>query len=89
MSQASRKVSAIRLCCPPDRCGPVADAAGRVDAHDAVGPNAQLAQLLGDAAALADLRRETSCGPSSLPIAEPPPVGGQTGATTEPITRFR
>ena len=26
---------------------------------------------------------------SSLPIAEPPPVGGQTGATTEPITRLR
>jgi hypothetical protein len=26
---------------------------------------------------------------ASSPIAEPPPVGGQTGATTEPITRFR
>ena len=32
---------------------------------------------------------ETACRSSSVPIAEPPPVGGQTGATTEPITRLR
>ena len=32
--------------------------------------------------------RNFACS-SALPIAEPPPVGGQTGATTVPITRFR
>jgi len=37
---------------------PGLDAAGRVDAHDAVGPHAQLAQAPGDAAALADLVEE-------------------------------
>ncbi len=26
---------------------------------------------------------------AASPMAEPPPVGGQTGATTEPISRFR
>ena len=68
---------------------PVADAAGRVDPHHAVRPHAQLAQPLGDAAALADLLEELACARPRSPIAEPPPVGGQTGATTEPITRFR
>ena len=35
---------------------------------------------------LLDLRQE-SCGRPPSSIAEPPPVGGQTGATTEPIIR--
>src|SRR3979490_201459 len=29
------------------------------------------------------------CRSSGLPMADPPPVGGQTGAMTEPTTRFR
>src|ERR1700730_5017288 len=28
------------------------------------------------------------CRSSALPMADPPPVGGQTGATTEPTVRF-
>ena len=76
-------------CSPRDRLSPVAGAAGRVDPHDAVGPDAQLAQLSWRCGSPCGPARGTSCAPSSLPIAEPPPVGGQTGATTEPITRFR
>ena len=30
-----------------------------------------------------------ACRSSSLPIADPPPVGGHTGATSEPTTRLR
>ncbi len=67
---------------------PIARTSRRVDADDAVGPDAELAEPLGDAAALADLLR-TCLRSSAPPIAEPPPVGGQTGATTEPMTRFR
>ena len=73
--------------CPRGPCAQSPGAAGRVDAHDAVRADAELAQLLGDAAALADLLEELACVRRPSPIAEPPPVGGQTGATTEPITR--
>ena len=38
---------------------------------------------------LAHLRDEVACARRRSPIAEPPPVGGQTGATTEPTTRLR
>ena len=65
------------------------DAAGRVDAHDAVRPDAEFAQLLRDAAAFANLVDELVRDPRRSPIAEPPPVGGQTGATTEPTTKPR
>ena len=88
MSHAWRNVVGDRLLIAFGVLEPVAGAAGRVDADDAVGPDAELAQPLGDPAALADLRRGTCLRSASPPIAEPPPVGGQTGATTEPITRF-
>jgi hypothetical protein len=65
--------------------GPLLDAGRRIDAHDAVRPNTQLAQLGRNPTSLEHLLDELlSILPS--PIADPPPVGGQTGATTEPTT---
>ncbi len=61
---------------------------GRIDAHHAMGARTpSFAQLLGDPATLAHLRQEAraSC---SEPIAEPPPVGGQTGATDRANHQF-
>ena len=67
---------------------PVVGAGGRVDAHHAVGADAEFAQLAADAARLFHLLDERLRS-SALPIAEPPPVGGQTGATSEPTARPR
>jgi len=64
---------------------PIAGAARGIDADDSVGANAQFAQPLADAAALADLREEIGANRPSPPIAEPPPVPPD-GATTEPMT---
>ena len=87
--QASRKVSAIRFWLPAGSSSHAVHAAGRVDPHDAVGPDAQLAQLLGDAAALARPGvEELAGGRPASPMAEPPPVGGHTGATTVPISKL-
>ena len=59
MAQAWRNVSAIRLLLAVRiALGPIGNAAGRIDPHDAVGANAQLAQPAGDAAAFADLRQK-------------------------------
>ena len=66
---------------------PLRRARGRIDADDAVLADAEVAQLLADRAGLAHLGQEVLRS-SSLPIAEPPPVGGQTGATSDPTTRF-
>ena len=41
-------------------------------------------RIFGDAAGLLHGERRSSRGPASLPIAEPPTVPGQTGATSEP-----
>src|SRR5207245_11008409 len=64
---------------------PFAYAAGRIDPDDAVGPDAQHSELGGDAAGFENL------GDELAPLfrgahAEPPSVGPQTGATTEPMT---
>jgi len=65
-----------------------ARAAGRIDPHDSVRTRAELAQRLAMRQPLRTCSR--NCFRSgSLPIAEPPPVGGQTGATSEPITSLR
>ena len=66
---------------------PGVGAGGRVDADDAVRTHAQLAKLLADPAALADLLDELLALAPRRPWPSPPPVGGQTGATTEPTTR--
>ncbi len=54
--------------------GPVADAAGRVEPDHAVGPHAQLAQPLGDPAALADLLQEL---PAPLALVHRRPAAGR------------
>ena len=53
--------------CPRGRCSQSSGPAGRVDADDAVGPDAQFAQPFGDPAALADLLDETACAPPRCP----------------------
>ena len=58
---------------------------GRVDADDAVGPHAQLAELAWRCGSALRTCSTNFLRSSSSPMAEPPPVGGQTGATTEPI----
>ena len=58
------------------------DAAGRVDPHHAVGPHAQLAELLRDAAGLADLGQELPLRLRRCPWPSRRRCGGQTGATT-------
>ena len=57
----------------------------RIDAHDAVRPNAQVRSFLPIAHALRTWVTNFAFARRS-PIAEPPPVGGHTGATTEPTT---
>ena len=87
--QASRKVSAIRFWLPSGSSHQASTPQAESIRTAPCGPHAQLAQPLGDAAALADLAEELLAGPRRSPMAEPPPVGGQTGATTVPISRFR
>ena len=84
---ASRNVAAIFLVLPLRVGVPVGRAVGRVDADDAVLADAVLVEDLGDAAGLFHGQRRTWRGPASLPMAEPPTVPGQTGATSEPTAR--
>ena len=66
---------------------PLRRARRRVDADDAVVADAEVAQLPGDARRPCAPASGTPCAPRRSPIADPPPVGGQTGATSEPTTR--
>ena len=67
---------------------PVARARRRVDPDDAVFADAEVVELLRDRQALRTCVTKFLRS-SSLPIAEPPPVGGHTGATSDPTTRLR
>ncbi len=73
-----------RLLAPFGIFRPVTRPAGGVDPHDAVLADAEVAERLRDPAAFLTCSRNLA-RPSPGSIAEPPPVGGQTGATTEPI----
>jgi hypothetical protein len=62
---------------------PGGDAGGAVDADDAVGAHAELAEFLGDADGLATWVTQLARAFSSPPAE----ASNQTGATTEPTTR--
>ena len=67
MSHAWRNVSAIFFVLPAGILRPLGRARRRVDADDAVLPDAEIAQLLGDRAGLLHLRHEVASGPRRCP----------------------
>ena len=65
---------------------PVRRARRRVDADDAVLADAECRAASSRSRRPCAPASESSCDPLRSPIAEPPPVGGHTGATTDPTT---